>query len=106
MKNMADRSLKRKFIGNTGWMMAQQIYSMILSLIVGSLSARYLGPSNYGLLNYGASIITFFTIISKLGLDGVIINEIVKQKNKLPSYLGSALVARLAISGAARSTAR
>lgn len=98
MKNMADRSLKRKFIGNTGWMMAQQIYSMILSLIVGSLSARYLGPSNYGLLNYGASIITFFTIISKLGLDGVIINEIVKQKNKLPSYLGSALVARLAIS--------
>lgn len=26
--------------------------------------ARYLGPSNYGLINYGASIISFFTIIS------------------------------------------
>ena len=91
-------SMKRKFAGNTGWMMAQQIYSMILSLIVGSLSARYLGPSNYGLLNYGASIISFFTIISKLGLDGIIINEIVRHREKLSSYLGTALVARLVAS--------
>lgn len=91
-------SMKRKFAGNTGWMMAQQIYSMILSLIVGSLSARYLGPSNYGLLNYGASIISFFTIISKLGLDGIIINEIVRHREKLSSYLGTALVARLVVS--------
>lgn len=91
-------STKRKFAGNTGWMMAQQVYSMMLSLVVGSLSARYLGPSNYGLLNYGASIISFFTIISKLGLDGIIINEIVKHKEKLSSYLGSALVARLIVS--------
>ena len=43
---------KLSFISNTSWMMAQQIYSMILSLVVGSLSARYLGPSNYGLLSY------------------------------------------------------
>ena len=48
---------KLSFISNTSWMMAQQIYSMILSLVVGSLSARYLGPSNYGLLSYGSSLI-------------------------------------------------
>ena len=53
----------KKFISNSGWMMGQQIYSMIISLVVGSLSARYLGPSNYGLINYGASIISFFCIM-------------------------------------------
>ena len=57
---------KMRFLNNTSWMLAQQIYSMILSLVVGSLSARYLGPSNYGLLSYGSSLISLFTMISSL----------------------------------------
>lgn len=99
MKQYRDnKSEKRKFIKNTGWMMAQQIYSMILSLIVGSLSARYLGPSNYGLLSYGSTLISLFTMISSLGLTNVIINEMIKRPSKVGSYLGSALVARLVAS--------
>ena len=31
----------RAFFSNSGWMMAQQIYSMLLSLVVGALSARF-----------------------------------------------------------------
>ena len=53
---MADVNIKKKFLSNTGWQMAQQIYSMILSLIIGAVSARYLGPSNYGLLNYAPNL--------------------------------------------------
>lgn len=88
----------KKFLGNSGWMIGQQLYYMMLQLVIGSLSARYLGPSNYGLLNYGASIISFFTIICKLGMDGVIINEMIKAPEKRGSYLGSALVLRLCAS--------
>lgn len=86
---------RNKFISNTSWMMTQQIYSMLLSLIVGSISARYLGPSNYGLLSYGSTLISLFTMISSLGLTNVIINEMIKKPEKTGSYLGSALVARL-----------
>ena len=78
--------------------MGQQIYSMLLSLVVSSLSARYLGPSNYGLLNYGSTLISFFTIVSALGYTNVIINEMVKSPKKTGSYLGSALVSRLVAS--------
>ena len=85
---------KMRFLNNTSWMLAQQIYSMILSLVVGSLSARYLGPSNYGLLSYGSSLISLFTMISSLGLTNVIINEMIKRPSKVGSYLGSAFVAR------------
>lgn len=92
---MKANSTAKKFVGNSSWMMLQQIYYMVLSLVIGSLSARYLGPSNYGLINYGASIISFFTIISKLGLDGVIINEMIKKPEEKGSLLGSALVFRL-----------
>ena len=88
----------KKVLGNSGWMISQQVYFMILSLVIGSLSARYLGPSNYGLINYGASLISFFTIISKLGLDGVIINEMIKSPEKQGDYLGVALVMRLVTS--------
>lgn len=85
----------KKFVKNSGWMMGQQIYSMLVSLIVGSLSARYLGPINYGIINYGSSIISFFAIISQLGLDGIIINEMIKNPGKKGEYLGTALLMRL-----------
>ena len=41
---MEEKNLKKRFVSNASWQMAQQIYSMILSLIIGSISARYLGP--------------------------------------------------------------
>lgn len=86
---------KNKFIGNTSWMMLSNIYSMLVSLIVGSLSARFLGPSNYGLLNYGSSIISFFTTISRLGMDSVVVAEMVRNPEKENTYLGTALAMRL-----------
>lgn len=85
---------KNKFVGNTGWMMLSNIYSMLVSLIVGSLSARFLGPSNYGLLSYGSSIISFFTTISRLGMDSVVVAEMVRNPEKENTYLGTALVMR------------
>ena len=89
---------KKKFLINSGWMIGQQIYSMLLSLIVGALSARYLGPSNFGLINYGASLISFFNTLSQLGISGVIVNEMIKRPEKQGDYLGSALVMRLIVS--------
>ena len=88
----------KKFIGNTGWMMFSNIYSMLVSLIVGSLSARFLGPSNYGLLTYGSSIISFFTTVSRLGMDSVVVAEMVRNPEKENTNHGTALVMRLTAS--------
>lgn len=88
-------SMFKKFVGNTGWMMFRNIYSMVVSLLVGSLSARLLGPSNYGLLNYGSSLIAFFTTVSKLGMDSVVVAEMVRRPEKEGTYLGTALTMRL-----------
>lgn len=84
-----------KFVENTWWMMARNIYSMLISLVVGSLSARFLGPSNYGVLNYGASIVAFFTTVSQLGMDSIIVAEMVRKPDKEDIYLGTALMMRL-----------
>lgn len=84
----------KRFAKNAGWMMAVRIYSMLLSLVVGSISARYLGPENYGLINYGTSLIAFFSTICQLGLDGIIINELIKDPKNRGAYLGTAFVMR------------
>lgn len=91
-------NMGRKLVSNSFWMMSSKIYSMIVSLVVGSISARYLGPANYGLLNYGTAIISFFTTVSALGLSFTMVVEMVKKPDKLGSYLGTALVMRLAAS--------
>lgn len=85
---------KKKFVGNTTWMMINKIYSMLISLIVGALSARYLGPSNYGLLNYGTSIISFFTTISGLGFASTIVVEMIQNPKICGKILGTATVFR------------
>ena len=89
---------KNKFITNTNWLLFKNVYSMLLSLVVGSLSARYLGPSNYGLIGYGASLVSLFTSISQLGLNSIIMNELLCRPEEKGKTLGTALVMRLVAS--------
>lgn len=89
----------KKVTKNTIWIMIERISQMLISLIVGVISARYLGPSNYGILNYGASLVAFFTAICKLGLENVIIKEYVERRNENGKLLGTALIMRLISSG-------
>ena len=76
--------------------MFAQIYQMLLSLVIGVISARYLGPSNYGTINYAASYISFFTIACALGLEGIVVKEMVDNRNNEGVVLGSSIVMRLA----------
>lgn len=89
------RLFKSKFIHNTGWIMFAQIYQMILSLVIGTLGARYLGPSNYGTINYAASYISFFSIACALGLEGIVVKEMIDDRTNEGVILGSSIVMRL-----------
>lgn len=89
------RIINSNFFKNTGWMVFAQIYQMVISLIIGVISARYLGPSNYGIISYGASYISFFTIFSALGLEGVVVKEMISNREKEGVILGSSILMRL-----------
>jgi len=90
--------LKSKTTLNAGWIIGEQIFQMLISLVVGVLSARYLGPSNYGTLNYTASFVSFFMSIATLGMEGVVIKRIIDNPTKEGDYLGSCICFRLASS--------
>lgn len=96
MRGIVQRLFKSKFIHNTGWIMFAQIYQMLLSLVIGVISARYLGPGNYGTINYAASYISFFIIACALGLEGIVVKEMVDNRDQEGIILGSSIVMRLA----------
>lgn len=87
--------LRSKSIENSFWIIAEQVFQMLVSLVVGVLSARYLGPQNYGTLNYTASFVTFFNSIATLGMEGVVIKKMIDDPSREGAYLGGCVVLRL-----------
>lgn len=94
MKRKLLSLLKNKEATNAGWIIGERVVQMVVSLIVGVLSARYLGPTSYGSLNYTASFVTFFTSIATLGMEGVIIKRMIASPEKEGGYLGGCLLLR------------
>lgn len=82
----------RKIISNMGWLSAEKLLRMILSFLVGVYVIRYLGPDNFGKLSYGISFVALFIAISKLGLDQIVIRNLVEQENLTTEILGTAFL--------------
>ena len=87
--------LKGKFAQNAGWLIGAKIYQLITNLVISALMARYLGASDFGLVNYAASFATLFTAICTLGIDSILVNELLKDRSKNGTQLGSAIGLRL-----------
>ena len=60
--------------------MGGKIVNMILQFLVSLATARYLGPSNFGTINYVAAFVSFFSSIASLGLAVIVIKEIATDK--------------------------
>lgn len=87
--------LKGKFAQNAGWLIGAKIYQLITNLVISALMARYLGASDFGLVNYAASFATLFTAICTLGIDSILVNELLKDRSRNGTQLGSAIGLRL-----------
>ena len=80
---------------NAFWLFIEQILQAITGLLVGVWVARYLGPTNFGLFNYSLAFVALFKGIAKLGLDGILIRDLVREPEKASIYLGTAFWLKL-----------
>jgi len=85
----------RKVVSNTGWLFADRILRMGAGLLVGVWVARYLGTEQYGLFNYALAFISLFTPIFTLGLDDVVIRQLVKESSNKHEILGTTFSLKL-----------
>ena len=86
---------KKKVFANLFWAMTGKIVNMAGVLLVGILVARYLGPSQYGLMNYVISYVSLFTIISNFGLDNIEIRELSRTPERKEYILGTCFRIRM-----------
>ena len=86
--------LKNKEIKNAGWIIAGRIAQMVLSFLISIFTARYLGPSNFGIINYVGAYVSFFTSLCTLGINSVIIKEFVDNPDEQGKTIGTAIVLR------------
>ena len=95
IKNIFQHQGFKKYFLNTSWLFAEKIFRMIVGLVVGIWVARYLGPSKYGVLSYAQSFVGLFSAIATLGLDGIVVRELVKYPEKEKELLGTAFILKL-----------
>lgn len=83
--------LKNKVVKNAGWLIMGKMAQMLINLVVGLLTARYLGPANYGLINYAAAYVAFFAAFCTLGINSVLVKEFIDRPNEEGKIIGTAL---------------
>ncbi|WP_423147527.1 flippase [Rubrolithibacter danxiaensis] len=89
-----DPAAFEKYLKNTGWLM----FGKILSMIIGFIIARYLGPYAFGELSFADAFTSLFAAVATLGLDSFIIREIINSPQSRDEILGTSLWLRLSVS--------
>ncbi|MEO1054477.1 MAG: flippase [Bacteroidota bacterium] len=95
MSSIFEKSTLKKTSANIGWLTLDKLIRMGGGLVISVLVARYLGPDQFGLWSYALAIIAIIGSISSLGLESVIVNEIVKSEQRKSKFLGSGFIIRL-----------
>ena len=83
---------KNKVVKNAKWIIVCKVIQSLLQLVIGMLCARYLGPANYGIINYASSIVAFVLPIMQLGLQATLVQEFTENPHKEGKIMGTSLV--------------
>lgn len=84
-----------KVAKNIYWALLGKIVSILNSLLVGVMVARYLGAEQYGLMNYVVSFVTLFQVLASFGLDNIEIREEARNTESANAIIGTSFTLRL-----------
>lgn len=83
---------------NIVWLLSEKILSIAVAIFIGAWVTRFLGPENFGLLSYAQSIIYPLSILVALGLDGILVRELVRRPGDKEMLLSTAFLMKLSAS--------
>lgn len=81
-----------KILDNVGWLLFDRILRTVAGLTVGIWIARFLGPEQFGLLNYVFAFVALFNAVGTLGLYGIVVRDLVDRPDQTEVTLASALL--------------
>ncbi len=80
----------RQAIFNINWLFLGRAVFILLGLFVGVWVARYLGPKRYGILNYCVAFVALSSFLSTLGLNAIVVRNLVQKPDSSGEIMGSA----------------
>ena len=82
---------------NFGWLVVDKVVRLTLGVLVGMWVARYLGPADYGIMNYGLALAGLAAVVPALGLDLVVRRQLVREPAQAGQILGTTFYLRLVV---------
>ena len=95
IQELIRKLIKSKVARNAGWIIMGRVAQALIGIIVGLLTARYLGPSNYGVISYAIAYATFFNSFCTLGTTSVIVKELTDHPENEGQILGTTIGMRI-----------
>lgn len=84
--------MNNRVFNNAAWIIGCKIAQSLINFVIGLMTARYLGPSNYGVISYVSSVVAFAAPIMQLGLKHTLVKEFIQEPEREGRILGTALV--------------
>lgn len=85
----------KKIAENASWLFVDKFLRMGVGLFVGVWVARYLGPEQFGVFSYCTAFVGLFAAIATLGLNGIVVRDLVRDPVGRDVTLGTALMLQM-----------
>jgi O-antigen/teichoic acid export membrane protein len=95
-RHLTGRDTVRGAMDNSFWLFCDQLLRMVAALFVGVWMARYLGPERYGWLSYALALAGVVSSFTSLGINAVVVRELVRVPGEAGAWLGTAFFLRSA----------
>lgn len=84
-----------KYFKNTSWLFIEKIFRIASGLLITIWLAKYLGPEEFGTLNYVLSFVALFGILASLGLDKLVTKELLLNPQDGDFAMGTSFLLRI-----------
>jgi PST family polysaccharide transporter len=80
---------------NFGWLLGDRVFRLLVGLLINAWLVRYLGAGQLGLLSFAQSVVVITAVVSQLGLESIIVRDLVRRPADDDAILGTSLALRL-----------
>jgi PST family polysaccharide transporter len=94
LAGLRNRRTLSQVAGSSAWLLADRLLRVAVGLVVSAIVARYLGPASYGALAAVFAYVLLLGSLAALGLEGILVRELIRDEAARPLLLGTAFALR------------
>ncbi len=83
-------------LNNIGWLTIFKVLQIILGVVLSGKIGQYLGTVEFGTFNYALAYVALFNMFTSLGLQGIVVREVVQQTKNKDEILGTTFILKMA----------